>query len=112
MVITRALPEMTRSGEAPEATPRRSPGPAGAGDLLGTCTSPASRNRRVGEELGRGNTIEEVLAGMNQVAEGVKAVSVVMDMATRMGINMPIAAEVHGVVNKGRTAQDTYRGLP
>ncbi len=48
---------------------------------------------------------------MNQVAEGVKAVSVVMEMATRLGIEMPIAAEVHGVVNKGRTAADAYRGL-
>lgn len=109
MVITRALPEMTRSGEAPEATPRRSPGPAGAGDLLGTCTSPANRNRRVGEELGRGNTIEEVLAGMNQVAEGVKAVSVVMDMATRMGINMPIAAEVP---RRGEQGPDRAGHLP
>jgi glycerol-3-phosphate dehydrogenase (NAD(P)+) len=111
MVITRALHEMTRFGEHLGGDPKTFSGLAGTGDLLVTCTSPASRNRRVGEQLGRGKTIEEILAGMNQVAEGVKAVSVVMDMATRLGIDMPIATEVHGVVNKGRTAEDAYRGL-
>jgi glycerol-3-phosphate dehydrogenase (NAD(P)+) len=111
MVITRALHEMTRFGERLGGDPKTFSGLAGTGDLLVTCTSPASRNRRVGEELGRGKTIDEVLAGMNQVAEGVKAVSVVMEMATRLGIEMPIATEVHGVVNKGRTASDAYRGL-
>ena len=85
--------------------------PAGIGDLIVTCTSPASRNRRVGEELGTGKTIAEVLAGMNQVAEGVKTVSVVMDMAGRLGIDMPIATEVHGVINHGNTADEAYRGL-
>jgi glycerol-3-phosphate dehydrogenase (NAD(P)+) len=111
MVITRALHEMTRFGERLGGDPKTFSGLAGTGDLLVTCTSPASRNRRVGEELGRGKTIKEVLAGMNQVAEGVKAVSVVMDMASKMGIDMPIANEVHGVVNEGRTAEDAYRGL-
>ena len=70
-----------------------------------------SAHRRVGEEIGKGRTIDEVLAGMNQVAEGVKTVSVVMQMAQRLGIDMPLATEVHGVVNQGRTADDAYRGL-
>jgi glycerol-3-phosphate dehydrogenase (NAD(P)+) len=111
MVVTRAVREMTIFGETLGGDPKTFTGLAGIGDLIVTCTSPASRNRRVGEELGKGKTIEEVLAGMNQVAEGVKAVSVVMDMATRLGVDMPIATEVHGVVNKGRTAEDAYRGL-
>jgi glycerol-3-phosphate dehydrogenase (NAD(P)+) len=111
MVITRAVREMSRFGEALGGEPVTFAGLAGTGDLIVTCTSPASRNRRVGEELGKGKKIDEVLAGMNQVAEGVKTVSVVMDMAAERGLNMPIAAEVHGVVNLGRTADDAYRGL-
>jgi glycerol-3-phosphate dehydrogenase (NAD(P)+) len=111
MVITRAAREMTRFGEAIGGDPVTFSGLAGIGDLIVTCTSPASRNRRVGEELGTGKTIAEVLAGMNQVAEGVKTVSVVMDMAGRLGIDMPIATEVHGVINHGNTADEAYRGL-
>jgi glycerol-3-phosphate dehydrogenase (NAD(P)+) len=111
MVITRAVREMARFGEALGGEPVTFAGLAGTGDLIVTCTSPASRNRRVGEELGKGKKIDEVLAGMNQVAEGVKTVSVVMEMAAQRGLNMPIAAEVHGVVNLGRTAGDAYRGL-
>lgn len=111
MVITRAVREMTRFGEAIGGHAPTFAGLAGTGDLIVTCTSPASRNRRVGEELGKGRSLADVLAGMNQVAEGVKAVSVVMEMATSLGVEMPIAAEVDGVVNHGRTAADAYRGL-
>jgi glycerol-3-phosphate dehydrogenase (NAD(P)+) len=111
MVITRAVHEMSKFGEALGGDPKTFSGLAGTGDLVVTCTSPASRNRRVGEELGKGKTIDEVMAGMTQVAEGVKTVSVVMDVAAELGIDMPIAAEVDGVVNKGRTAGDAYRGL-
>jgi glycerol-3-phosphate dehydrogenase (NAD(P)+) len=111
MVITRAAREMTKFGVAMGGDPVTFSGLAGIGDLIVTCTSPASRNRRVGQALGEGRTISEVLAGMNQVAEGVKAVSVVMDMAEQLGIEMPIATEVDGVINHGNTAQDAYRGL-
>ena len=111
MVITRAAREMTRFGQALGGASDTFSGLAGIGDLIVTCTSPASRNRRVGEELGKGKTIDEVLEGMNQVAEGVKAVSVVMDVAARLGIEMPIAAEVDAVLNHGATAKDAYRGL-
>jgi glycerol-3-phosphate dehydrogenase (NAD(P)+) len=111
MVVTRAVREMTKLGTALGGDALTFAGLAGIGDLIVTCTSPASRNRRVGEELGQGRTIDEVLAGMSQVAEGVKAVRSVMEMAGRLSIEMPIAAEVDGVVNHGRTAEDAYRGL-
>jgi glycerol-3-phosphate dehydrogenase (NAD(P)+) len=111
MVITRAVREMTKLGEALGGDHKTFSGLAGMGDLIVTCTSPASRNRRVGEGLGKGATIEEVMAGMSQVAEGVKAVSVVTKLASAAGIHMPIATEVDGVVNRGATAQDAYRGL-
>jgi glycerol-3-phosphate dehydrogenase (NAD(P)+) len=111
MVITRGLAEMTRLGTAMGADPTTFSGLTGLGDLLATCASPQSRNRRVGEELARGSTIEEVIASMNQVAEGVKTARAVMDLAAEHGITMPIAAEVDAVVNEGRTPRDAYRGL-
>jgi glycerol-3-phosphate dehydrogenase (NAD(P)+) len=73
--------------------------------------SPLSRNRRVGEELARGHTLDEVLAEMGQVAEGVKAARPVMELAAEHGVFMPIAAEVDAVVNEGRTPYEAYRGL-
>ncbi len=111
MVITRAVREMSRFGEALGGHHQTFAGLAGTGDLIVTCTSPASRNRRVGEQIGQGKTIKEILDGMHQVAEGVKAVSVVMKVASELGIDMPIAGEVDGVVNRAGTAEDAYRGL-
>ncbi|MEP6851764.1 MAG: NAD(P)H-dependent glycerol-3-phosphate dehydrogenase [bacterium] len=111
MVITRALREMTRLGEALGGHRDTFPGLAGMGDLVVTCTSPHSRNRHVGELIGRGQSIAEILAGMTQVAEGVKAASVVMKLAADAGIDMPIAREVDAVVNGGSDVTRAYRGL-
>jgi len=111
MVITRAVREMSRLGEALGGDPLTFSGLAGTGDLIVTCTSPLSRNRHVGEELGRGKPIGEVLAGMKQVAEGVKAAPVVMKLAAEAGVDMSIAQEVDNVLWHGATVQDAYRGL-
>ena len=111
MVITRAVREMRRLGEALGGDPLTFSGLAGMGDLIVTCTSPLSRNRHVGEELGRGKSIDEVLAGMKQVAEGVKAAPVVMKLAAEAGVDMPIAQEVDNVLWHGATVADAYRGL-
>jgi glycerol-3-phosphate dehydrogenase (NAD(P)+) len=73
--------------------------------------SPLSRNRRVGEELAHGKTIDEVVARMNQIAEGVKSARTVMEVARDHGVEMPICAEVDAVVNEGRTPREAYRGL-
>lgn len=110
-VITRGLAEVTRLGVAMGGQSATFAGLAGVGDLVATCTSQKSRNRFVGEQLGRGLTIEEISRGMNQVAEGVKTSAVVMELAARHGIEMPIAAEVYGVLYEGRTAEDAYAGL-
>ena len=110
-VITRSLREMSRLGERIGGERDTFSGLAGLGDLVVTCTSPHSRNRHVGEQLGRGVPIEEVLAGMTQVAEGVKAVSAVMKLAAEYGLEMPIAREVDAVVNHGSTPMEAYRGL-
>lgn len=111
LVIARGLAEITRLGQSMGADPRTFAGLTGLGDLMATCTSSASRNRRVGEEIGAGKTIDEVLAGMNQVAEGVKTARSVMALADEREVDVPIASEVDGVVNEGRTAEEAYRGL-
>jgi len=110
-VITRGLAELTRLGVAMGGNPMTFAGLAGMGDLVATCISPQSRNRRVGEELGRGRSLEAIIEDMNQVAEGVKATKVVMELAAEHGVDMPIAAEMDAVCNAGRAPEEAYRGL-
>lgn len=110
-VITRGLAELTRLGMEMGAAPHTLSGLAGMGDLLATCMSPQSRNRHVGEQLGRGRKIAEIIDEMHMVAEGVKTCRVVMQLAEQYSIEMPIAREVYGAVHGGRTAQQAYRGL-
>jgi glycerol-3-phosphate dehydrogenase (NAD(P)+) len=110
-VITRGLAEMTRLGCALGGKPDTFAGLAGMGDLVATCISPQSRNRHVGEQLGRGRTIDEITAEMHMVAEGVKTTKVVLELADKVGVAMPIAREVYGVLYGGRSAREAYRGL-
>ena len=110
-VITRGLAELTRLGVAMGAEPQTLAGLAGMGDLVATCISRQSRNRHVGEQLGRGRTISEIIDEMHMVAEGVKTCRVVMQLAEQYDIEMPIAQEVFGAVHGGRTALQAYRGL-
>ena len=111
MVIARAVREMSKLGEAVGGHRDTFAGLAGMGDLIVTCTSQRSRNRHVGEQLGSGKPIDEIISSMNQVAEGVKASSVIMEFAEKYGINMPIAREVDGVINHGSSVDQAYRGL-
>jgi glycerol-3-phosphate dehydrogenase (NAD(P)+) len=111
MVITRGLSEMTRLAVAMGAEAETLSGLTGLGDLMATCMSKLSRNRRVGEELGKGRTIEEIVNEMRQVAEGVRTARSVMELAAENDVRMPISAEVDAVVNEGRTAFEAYRGL-
>ncbi|MGI8559036.1 MAG: NAD(P)H-dependent glycerol-3-phosphate dehydrogenase [Solirubrobacteraceae bacterium] len=111
MVLARGLAEMTRLGEAMGGDPRTFAGLTGLGDLMATCSSRLSRNRRIGEELARGKTLEEATAELGQVAEGVKSARTVMELAAEHDVEMPIAAEVDAVVNEGRHPREAYRGL-
>jgi glycerol-3-phosphate dehydrogenase (NAD(P)+) len=111
MVMSRALREMSKMGEAAGGHRDTFAGLAGMGDLIVTCTSQRSRNRHVGEQLGSGKPIDEIISSMDQVAEGVKASSVIMEFAENYGLSMPIAREVDGVVNHGATPEGAYRGL-
>jgi len=110
-VMSRGLAEITRIGVALGGEERTFAGLAGMGDLIVTCISPHSRNRYVGEELGRGRPIEDILAGMTMVAEGVKTARTVITLAERYGIAAPICEAVHAVVTGASSGVDAYAGL-
>lgn len=111
MVITRGLAELTRLGVAMGGKPATFAGLAGMGDLVATCISPLSRNHHVGFELGRGRKLDEIIAEMNMVAEGVKTVEVVVELGKLHQCDMPIAQEVYKIVHEGATVFDAFRGL-
>jgi glycerol-3-phosphate dehydrogenase (NAD(P)+) len=110
-VITRGLAELTRLGVAMGGDPMTFAGLAGMGDLVATCISPQSRNRHVGEQLGRGRKIDEIVSEMDMVAEGVKAAPVAVELAAQHGVEMPIAAEVAAVCAGECTAVEAYGHL-
>lgn len=110
-VITRGLNEMTQLGTAMGGRLVTFGGLAGMGDLIATCISTQSRNRTVGEELGKGRPLDEIIEEMQQVAEGVKSAPVVARIAREHGVELPICEEVRAVVEDGRTAEEVYRGL-
>jgi glycerol-3-phosphate dehydrogenase (NAD(P)+) len=101
MVITRGLAETARLGVALGADPLTFAGLAGLGDLVGTCSSPLSRNRTFGEHLGRGETLEQAQAATRQTAEGVKSCLAIRDLAHRNGVEMPITEQVERVCHEG-----------
>ena len=111
MVITRSLHEMTQLGVAMGGRPETFAGLAGMGDLVATCSSPLSRNRHVGTELGRGVSLDEITAAMNQVAEGVKTCASVIALADDHGVELRIATEIDNIVNHGQEVGEAYRGL-
>jgi len=110
-VITRGLAEVTRLGVAMGGQAATFAGLAGMGDLIATCISRQSRNRYVGEQLGRGRSLNEIIEEMSQVAEGVKSAPIVCELGRAYDVRMPIAEEMRAVVEEGRTATDAYRGL-
>lgn len=93
-LITRGLAEMVRFGRTLGVYDATFFGLAGLGDLVATCTSEHSRNRRVGVQLGRGESLDAILDGMTMVAEGVHATTIVRDMAMSREIDMPITDAV------------------
>lgn len=110
-VMSRGLAELARLGVAMGAQPMTFAGLAGMGDLIATCMSPHSRNRAVGEALGQGRKLEEVLAGMHMVAEGVNTAVHVLELADRHGIEMPICQMIDRVVRGEIAPADAYWGL-
>jgi len=97
-LITRGVAELTRLGVALGGQPLTFGGLTGMGDLVATCTSRRSRNRWVGEELARGRSLAEITGGTRMVAEGVRTSAAVVELAARVGVEMPIADQVVAVL--------------
>ncbi|MFZ9627890.1 MAG: NAD(P)H-dependent glycerol-3-phosphate dehydrogenase [Ilumatobacteraceae bacterium] len=110
-LITRGLAEITRLGMALGGSAATFAGLAGMGDLIATCSSHQSRNHTVGLRLGRGESIDDVIASTNTVAEGVLSSPSVLDLARRYGVEMPITEQVVAVCHEGRTARSALGAL-
>jgi glycerol-3-phosphate dehydrogenase (NAD(P)+) len=110
-VMTRGLAELTRLGVAMGGEAPTFAGLTGMGDLLATCMSPHSRNRYVGEQLGKGRALDDVLGEMTMVAEGVRSAVTAMELADQHGIEMPICNDIRRVVTGEISAADAYQGL-
>jgi len=110
-LITRGLAEMTRLALREGAKLETMMGLAGLGDLVLTCTGSLSRNRFVGEELGKGRNLEEITAGMHEVAEGINTTRAVKKLADRLGVEMPITNEVHAVLYEKKPASEAAAEL-
>lgn len=111
MLITRALAEMTRFAVRLGANPMTFLGLAGVGDLIVTCTSPKSRNFQVGYALGEGVSLEEAVARLGEVAEGVNTLRVLKRKAEALEVYMPLVAGLHAVLFEGRTLDQVIARL-
>lgn len=103
-LVTRGLVEITRLGVAMGAKAETFAGLAGLGDLITTCVSPEGRNRTVGERIGKGQKLDDILAGMDSVAEGVPTTKAVHELARKHSVEMPITESVHEVLFGGKDA--------
>jgi glycerol-3-phosphate dehydrogenase (NAD(P)+) len=110
-IITRGLAEITRLGVAASAEPATFAGLAGAGDVMATCYSPLSRNRRTGEAIARGASVADAIASAGGVVEGVEATAAACTLAARHGIEMPIASGLREVLVEGAEASAVIRRL-
>lgn len=110
-IVTRGLAEISRFGKALGGKEKTFYGLTGLGDLVTTCFSPQSRNRSVGEQLGQGKTIDQILASMDMVAEGVETAKGVYKLSLKHKIPMPIVTEVYQIVCKNKKPQDAMSDL-
>jgi glycerol-3-phosphate dehydrogenase (NAD(P)+) len=110
-LVTRGLAEMRRLGSALGADPATFGGLAGLGDLVLTCTGDLSRNRRVGQAIGRGERLADVLARSPSVAEGVRTAPAAVALARRAGVEMPIVEEVHRLLFENGSPSDAVARL-
>lgn len=111
MLVTRGLAELTRLGLAQGGNPLTFSGLAGMGDLVATCMSTQSRNRSVGEQLGRGRTLQRVIDDMKMVAEGVRSSRAIAELAAEHGVEMPIVEHVVKICHEGHDPSDMARAL-
>jgi len=110
-IITRGIAEMTRLGDKMGALPRTFTGLSGVGDLIVTCMSQHSRNRYVGEELGKGRLLDAIISDMKMVAEGVATCRSAVDLATKHHTEMAIFTEVYDIMFKGKNPHAAMHDL-
>lgn len=110
-LMTRGLAEITRLGTALGAKPETFSGLSGIGDLMVTCMSRHSRNRGVGERLGKGETLDDIMAGMKMVAEGVWNCQAAKELADELGVAVPITEQVNAVVHEGKDPRQAVMDL-
>ncbi|HIE52939.1 MAG TPA: NAD(P)H-dependent glycerol-3-phosphate dehydrogenase [Armatimonadetes bacterium] len=111
-LVTRGLAEIRRLGVVLGARAETFSGLTGLGDLVATCASPHSRNRRVGFELGQGRSLEEIVAAMGgMVAEGIPTTATVYRLAQKYGVEMPITAEIYRVLFEGKSPRQAVADL-
>jgi glycerol-3-phosphate dehydrogenase (NAD(P)+) len=110
-LVTRSLAELIRLGTAMGGNLKTFYGLSGAGDLIATCFSKHSRNRRVGEYLGRGQTIEQITSAMQMVAEGIPTTKSAYACARKLNIDTPITNEVYALLYEGKTPVEAMQGL-
>jgi len=104
-LLTRGLAEITRLGKAMGADPLTFSGLSGMGDLITTCISRHSRNRYVGEEIGRGRKLKDILSGMVNVAEGIDTTKSALKLSKKYGVEMPITEQVHAVLFEDKSPE-------
>jgi glycerol-3-phosphate dehydrogenase (NAD(P)+) len=110
-MITRGLAEIARLAMAKGGNALTLAGLAGLGDLVLTCTGEASRNRTVGFELGRGRKLDDILAGMTQIAEGVRTAKSAHLLGRELGVELPITGEVYRVLYEGKSVREAVTTL-
>ncbi|TWI71596.1 glycerol 3-phosphate dehydrogenase (NAD(P)+) [Desulfobotulus alkaliphilus] len=110
-LITRGLAEIRRLGVAMGANPHTFSGLSGVGDLMLTCTGALSRNHTVGQLLGQGKSLDEILKEMRMVAEGVKSARSVYNLSAKLGVELPICNEVYRVLYEGSTPREAGERL-
>jgi glycerol-3-phosphate dehydrogenase (NAD(P)+) len=111
MLVTRGLTEMARFGRALGADPMTFLGLAGVGDLVVTCSTPLSRNYRIGLALGEGKSIDEALNSVGQVAEGVNTVKLVKEKAEQLGVYMPLASGLYKIIYEQASIRNIIASL-
>lgn len=110
-LMTRGLAEITRLGIAAGAKPETFMGLSGIGDLMVTCMSQHSRNRGVGERMGKGETLEDIMGSMKMVAEGVWNCQAAAELAAQKGVSAPITEQVNAVVHEGKNPREAVLAL-
>ncbi len=110
-LMTRGIAEITRLGAALGAKPETFIGLSGIGDLMVTCMSKHSRNRGVGERLGKGETLDDIMASMKMVAEGVWNCQAAKELAADLGVSVPITEQVNAVVHEGKDPREAVIDL-